>query len=151
MDCRLGIGQCVGFLYTLVPPTQITDLLNFVLRSTYFQYNGSIHDSMTEEPWGAVSAVIANFLRSQRHGGNFLGIGHVFHLPVFYPPTENNNGKSYWVLSIGQLRVTLCPCLKRVKSFHMKMTLICIKLRRNPIGNRAISGFSGQKSVPEQF
>ena len=25
------------------------------------------------------------------------------------------------------------------------------KLRRNPIENRAISGFSGQKSVPEQF
>ena len=24
-------------------------------------------------------------------------------------------------------------------------------LRRNPIENRAISGFSGQKSVPEQF
>ena len=28
---------------TLTPP-QIADLLNFVLRSTYFQYNGSIYE-----------------------------------------------------------------------------------------------------------
>ena len=29
---------------TNLTPTQITDLLNFVLRSTYFQYNGSIYE-----------------------------------------------------------------------------------------------------------
>ena len=28
---------------TNLTPTQIADLLNFVLRSTYFQYNGSIY------------------------------------------------------------------------------------------------------------
>ena len=41
-------------------PAQIADLLTFVLRSTYFQYNGSIY-SWRVQPWGAlVSAVIAN-------------------------------------------------------------------------------------------
>ena len=44
-------------------PTQIADLLNFVLRSTYFQYNGSIYNY--EQKDGAamgspVSTVIAN-------------------------------------------------------------------------------------------
>ena len=29
---------------TNLTPIQITDLLNFVLRSTYFQYNGSIYE-----------------------------------------------------------------------------------------------------------
>ena len=29
---------------TNLTPTQIADLLNFVLRSTYFQYNGSIYE-----------------------------------------------------------------------------------------------------------
>ena len=29
---------------TTLTPVQIVDLLNFVLRSTYFQYNGSIYE-----------------------------------------------------------------------------------------------------------
>jgi len=35
---------------TNLTPTQIADLLNFVLRSTYFQYNGSIYERKTEQP-----------------------------------------------------------------------------------------------------
>jgi len=42
-------------------PTQITDLLNFVLRSTYFQYNGSIYrQKEVAAMWSPVSAVIPN-------------------------------------------------------------------------------------------
>ena len=42
-------------------PTQIADLLNFVLRSTYFQYNGSIYEQKDGAAMGSpVSAVIAN-------------------------------------------------------------------------------------------
>ena len=45
---------------TLTPP-QIADLLNFVLRSTYFQYNGSIYEQKDGPAMGSpVSAVIAN-------------------------------------------------------------------------------------------
>ena len=42
-------------------PAQIADLLNFVLRSTYFQYNGSIYKQLEGAAMGSpVSAVIAN-------------------------------------------------------------------------------------------
>ena len=42
-------------------PTQIADLLNFVLRYTYFQYNGSIYEQKDGAAMGSpVSAVIAN-------------------------------------------------------------------------------------------
>ena len=46
---------------TNLTPTQIVDLLNFILRSTHFQYNGSIYEqrdgAAMESP---VSAVVAN-------------------------------------------------------------------------------------------
>ena len=46
---------------TTLAPSQITDLLNFVLRSRYFEYNGSIYEqtegAAVDSP---VSAVIAN-------------------------------------------------------------------------------------------
>ena len=46
---------------TNLTPTQIADLLNFVLRSTYFQYNGSIYEQKDGAAIGSpVSAVIAN-------------------------------------------------------------------------------------------
>jgi len=46
---------------TNLTPTQIADLLNFVLRSTYFQYNGSIYEQNDGAAMGSpVSAVIAN-------------------------------------------------------------------------------------------
>ena len=46
---------------TNLTPTQIADLLNFVLRSTYFQYNGSIYEQKDGAAMGSpVSAVIAN-------------------------------------------------------------------------------------------
>jgi len=42
-------------------PAQIADLLNFVLRSTYVQYNGSINEQQEGAAMGSpVSAVIAN-------------------------------------------------------------------------------------------
>ena len=42
-------------------PTQIADLLNFVLRSTYFQYNGLIYEQKDGAAIGSpVSEVIAN-------------------------------------------------------------------------------------------
>ena len=42
-------------------PAQTADLLNFVLRSTYFQYNGSIYEQLEGAAMGSpVSAVIAN-------------------------------------------------------------------------------------------
>jgi len=42
-------------------PPPIVDLLNFVLRSTYFQYNGSIYEQQEGAAMGSqVSAVIAN-------------------------------------------------------------------------------------------
>ena len=42
-------------------PVQIADLLDFVLRSTYFQYNGSIYEQRDGAAMGnPVSAVIAN-------------------------------------------------------------------------------------------
>ena len=47
--------------HTNLTPTQIADLLNFVLRSTYFQYNGSIYERKDGAAMGSpVSAVIAN-------------------------------------------------------------------------------------------
>ena len=46
---------------TNLTPTQIVDLLNFILRSTYFQYNGSIYEQPDGAAMGSlVSAVIAN-------------------------------------------------------------------------------------------
>ena len=46
---------------TKLTPAQITDLLTFVLRSTYFQYNGSIYEQKDGAAMGSpVSAVIAN-------------------------------------------------------------------------------------------
>ena len=41
-------------------PAQITDLLTFVLRSTYFQYNGSIYEQKDCAAMSPVSAVIAS-------------------------------------------------------------------------------------------
>ena len=44
-----------------ITPTQIADLLNFVLRSTFFEYNGSIYKQKDGAAMGSpVSAVIAN-------------------------------------------------------------------------------------------
>jgi len=46
---------------TNLTPTQIADLLNFVLRSTYFQYNGSIQEQKDGAAMGSpVSVVIGN-------------------------------------------------------------------------------------------
>ena len=46
---------------TTLTPAQIADLLIFVLRSTYFQYNGSIYEQKDGAAMGSpVSAVIAN-------------------------------------------------------------------------------------------
>ena len=46
---------------TMLTPAQIADLLTFVLRSTYFQYNGSIYEQKDGAAMGSpVSAVIAN-------------------------------------------------------------------------------------------
>ncbi|XP_078382363.1 uncharacterized protein LOC144665059 [Oculina patagonica] len=46
---------------TTLTPAQIADLLTFVLRSTYFQYNGSIYEQREGAAMGSpVSAVIAN-------------------------------------------------------------------------------------------
>ena len=41
-------------------PTQIAELMDFVLRSTYFQYNGSIYEQEDGAAMGgSLSAVIA--------------------------------------------------------------------------------------------
>ena len=49
---------------TNLTPTQIADLLNFGLRSTYFQYNGSIYEQQDRAAMGSpVSAVIAKIYR----------------------------------------------------------------------------------------
>ncbi|KAL9970709.1 hypothetical protein ACROYT_G023121 [Oculina patagonica] len=46
---------------TTLTPAQIADLLNFALRSTYFQYNGSIYEQREGAAMGSpVSAVFAN-------------------------------------------------------------------------------------------
>ena len=46
---------------TNLTPTQIADLLNFVSRSTYFQYNGSIYEQEDGATMGSpVPKVIAN-------------------------------------------------------------------------------------------
>ena len=46
---------------TTLTPVQIADLLTFILRSTYFQYNGSIYEQKDGAAMGSpVSAVIAN-------------------------------------------------------------------------------------------
>ena len=46
---------------TMLTPAQIADLLTFVLRSTYFLYNGSIYEQKDGAAMGSpVSAVIAN-------------------------------------------------------------------------------------------
>jgi len=62
--------SCVRFLFvnrpdladrTNLTPSQIAGLLNFVLRSTYFQYNGSIYEQRDEAAMvRPVSAVIVN-------------------------------------------------------------------------------------------
>ena len=46
---------------TKLTPAKIADLLDFVLRSTYFQYNGSIYEQREDAAMGnPVSTVIAN-------------------------------------------------------------------------------------------
>jgi len=47
--------------HTTLTPTQTVDLLEFVLRSTYFQYDGLIYEQQDVATMGSpVSAVIAN-------------------------------------------------------------------------------------------
>ncbi|XP_015757812.1 PREDICTED: uncharacterized protein LOC107337209 [Acropora digitifera] len=47
--------------HTTHNPTHIADLLNFVLKSTYFKYNGSLYEQQAGAPMGSpVSAVIAD-------------------------------------------------------------------------------------------
>ena len=47
--------------HTTLTPVQIPDLLNFILRSTYFQYNRSIYEQQDGTAMGSpVSAIIAN-------------------------------------------------------------------------------------------
>ena len=50
---------------TNLTPTQITDLLNFVLRSTYFQYNGSIYEQQDGAAMGRPVSALKN-LRNKR-------------------------------------------------------------------------------------
>ena len=51
---------------TNLTPTQIADLLNFVLGSTYFQYNGSIYEQKDGAAVGSpVSAVIASIFMEE--------------------------------------------------------------------------------------
>ena len=59
--CKLEIDPSLADRTNLTP-TQIADLLNFVLsRSTHFQYNGSIYEQKDGAAMGSpVSAVIAN-------------------------------------------------------------------------------------------
>ena len=46
---------------TALTPTQIVDLLNFVLRSTYFKYNGALYEQQDGAPMGSpISAVIVD-------------------------------------------------------------------------------------------
>ncbi|PFX24002.1 Retrovirus-related Pol polyprotein from transposon 17.6 [Stylophora pistillata] len=46
---------------TALTPTQVTDLLNFVLRSSYFKYNGALYKRQEGAPMGSpISAVMAN-------------------------------------------------------------------------------------------
>ena len=58
---------------TTLTPAQIADLLNFVLRSTYFQYNGSIYEQLEGAAMGSpVSAVIANvYMESSEQQATF--------------------------------------------------------------------------------
>ena len=57
-DNEVMVSFDVESLFTT--PTQIADLLNFVLRSTYFQYNGSIYEQQDGAAMGgSLSAVIA--------------------------------------------------------------------------------------------
>ena len=55
---------------TNLTPTQIADLLNFVLRSTDFQHNRSIYEHKDGAAMGSpVSAVIANlYMEDLRNG-----------------------------------------------------------------------------------
>ena len=46
---------------TALTPSQIADLLNFALRSTYFKYNGALYEQKEGAPMGSpISAVIAD-------------------------------------------------------------------------------------------
>ena len=57
---KLEADPCLANRTTLTP-AQIADLLDFVLRSTYFQYNGLIYEQQEGAAMGSpVSAVIAN-------------------------------------------------------------------------------------------
>ena len=57
---KLEADPCLANRTTLTP-AQIADLLDFVLRSTYFQYDGLIYEQQEGAAMGSpVSAVIAN-------------------------------------------------------------------------------------------
>ena len=57
---KLEADSCLANRTTLTP-TQIVDLLDFVLRSTYFQYDGLIYEQHEGAAMGSpVSAVKAN-------------------------------------------------------------------------------------------
>jgi len=56
LESHPGLADC-----TTLTPAEIADLLHFVLRSMYFQYNGSIYEQQEGAAMGSpVSAVIAN-------------------------------------------------------------------------------------------
>ena len=57
---KLEADSCLANRTTLTP-TQIADLLDFVLRSTYFQYDGLIYEQQEGAAMGSpVSAIITN-------------------------------------------------------------------------------------------
>ena len=57
---KLEADPCLANCTTLTP-AQIADLLDFILRSTYFQYDGLIYEQQEGAAMGgSVSAVIAN-------------------------------------------------------------------------------------------
>ena len=49
---------------TTLTPVQIADLLNFVLRSTYFQYNGSIYEQRDGAAMGSPVSLVAIYISS---------------------------------------------------------------------------------------
>ena len=67
----------------MLTPAQIVDLLNFALRSTYFQYDGEIYEHQDGAAIGyPVSAVIANlYMEDPQLSGHPLLI--TYNLPKF--------------------------------------------------------------------
>ena len=94
---------------TTMTPAQIAELSTFVLRSTYFQYNGSIYEQKDGATMGSpVSSVIANLYRESFEEQAMITSSDRPRIWKHY------NKKQYWVGQISSICIRVLLHLENI-------------------------------------